>query len=260
MFCKPSPDAGGMGDGSGPTEAPDLMSVGNFRQGPYTIEFERTTCVDFTFDQVPYINGGSQEDFKLIPTSAGDPITGLKATLPNDEQDLPGDNIITIVYKGDWTEEDFARGYVDELVINGNRNRVNADYPFNIGQTEDISPNPATGNADLVSASYKQPSLRQSPYVEYKFDQDITGQVNNGAFCVYFPETATRQMVPSACSDNAVQLDSITVKATFDPDVIPVPYTLDDAVDAIVQDGAVLAVSGSGLNDDRNAIHEILLS
>ena len=42
---------GCTGDGSGPTKAPDLMSVGNFRRGPFTVEYEPTTCVDFVFDQ-----------------------------------------------------------------------------------------------------------------------------------------------------------------------------------------------------------------
>ena len=52
IVCEPSSAIGGEGDQSGPTEAPDLVSVGNFRRGPFTPKYETTTCVDFTFDQL----------------------------------------------------------------------------------------------------------------------------------------------------------------------------------------------------------------
>lgn len=53
-----------IGDtGAGPTEAPDLLEVGNFRRSPFTSQFEPTTCVDFCFDQVAYLNGGGRSDF-----------------------------------------------------------------------------------------------------------------------------------------------------------------------------------------------------
>ncbi|QDP39306.1 hypothetical protein [Radiobacillus deserti] len=39
---------------NGPTEAPDLVEVSNFRAGP-TTQSGPTTAVDFTFDQAAYL-------------------------------------------------------------------------------------------------------------------------------------------------------------------------------------------------------------
>ena len=49
VVCDAAPETGEVGDRSGPTEAPDLLAVGNFRRGPFTDGFEPTTCVDFVF-------------------------------------------------------------------------------------------------------------------------------------------------------------------------------------------------------------------
>ena len=42
--CAAPENAGGTGPGTGPTEAPDLTSVGNFRRGPFTSQFTPATC------------------------------------------------------------------------------------------------------------------------------------------------------------------------------------------------------------------------
>ncbi|MGB3683660.1 MAG: hypothetical protein WA990_14370, partial [Rubrobacteraceae bacterium] len=49
----------------GPTEAPNLLSVSDFREGPTTPQGEPTTLVDFEFDQKAYLKGGDRTSFHL---------------------------------------------------------------------------------------------------------------------------------------------------------------------------------------------------
>ena len=135
---------------AGPTEAPDLTSVGNFRRGPFTSQFTPTTCVDFTFDQVAYLNGGDKSNFQLVPRSGDDAISG--STNVNAESDQEGDNIVTVVFPGQLSPQDFARGYVDTGVANSAPNNISNENPANVNQSEDITPRTETANPDLVRA------------------------------------------------------------------------------------------------------------
>lgn len=67
MVCAPYATLDSAFIEAGPTEAPDLVRIDNFRRGPYTDQFEPTTCVDFSFDQSAYLNGGTRSTFHLVP-------------------------------------------------------------------------------------------------------------------------------------------------------------------------------------------------
>ena len=79
-----------------PTEVLGLASVGNFRRDPSTSQFTPTTCVDFTFDQVAYLNGGNnlnggnRSNFQLVPLGAGNTISGSANVTAGTYQRRPG--------------------------------------------------------------------------------------------------------------------------------------------------------------------------
>ena len=256
QFCEPSPDIGGSGSGSGPTEAPDLISVNNFRQGPYTIEFEPTTCVDFVFDQPAFINGGKRSDFGLLPATGAQPFWGSSEMKPPLSKDPSGDNIITIIFPGLISPSDYARGIIDVGIVNDDCCRVDFNSPFNAKQTDDISPERTTDNPDLVAVTnvIDSPSL-----MNFTFDQEIKfGNLDNAndKLCVYFPGTATTANIPVACAENVRGVNRTTLEGQFS--TFPEAFTLSDAVGAYIQAGAVEALnSQAGLNQGRNGFHEI---
>lgn len=251
----PAPEgAGGTGAGNGPTEAPDLTSVGNFRRGPFTSQFTPTTCVDFTFDQVAYLNGGDKSNFNLVPLNAGDALSG--STNVNAESDQEGDNIVTVVFPGDLSPADFARGYVDTGVVNSNPNNIGNENPANINQAADITPNTATENPDLVRVR------RGSNSYLFEFDEALTDDdvvQNNSGLRIYFPETEQSSTIPDAGAIRVERVNSTTLRAFYGED-LPEGYTLGDAVGAFAQQGTVQAAQGSrGGNDGANAFDEVLL-
>lgn len=257
-FCAPSASIGDTGDGSGPTEAPDLMAVDNFRQGPYTMEFEPTTCVDFVFDQAAFVNGGKTSDFGLIPSTGAQPLYG-EAQFPLDSSKDPvGDKIITIVFKGLLTETDFARGLVDSGIVNDDCCRVDFNSPFNIKQSEPVGMDATTENPDLESVVN---TIGSPMFMNYTFDEPIRdGNIDNAndKLCVYFPSTATNARIPHACAENVRLVSSTTLEGRFT--TFPEQYSLADAVGAFVATGAVESLQATaGLNQGRSAFHEVPL-
>ena len=252
----PAPDgAGGTGAGNGPTEAPDLNSVGNFRRGPFTSQFEPTTCVDFTFDQVAYLNGGSRSNFQLVPLNAGDALSGSTNVKPQSDQ--AGDNIVTVVFPGDLSPSDFARGYVDTGVVNSDPNNISSQNPANVNQSEDIQPNTRTENPDLVRVR------RGTNSYLFEFDEPLTKDdvvQNNSGLRIYFPKTDQSSTIPSAGAIRVERVNRTTLRAFYGQD-LPEGYTFRDAVGAFVQQGTVQAAQGSrGGNDGKNAFDEVLLN
>ena len=57
---------------------------------------------------------------------------------------------MTVVFAGDLSPEDFARGFADTGVVNSAANNVSADNPLNINQAANVGPNTLTENPDLV--------------------------------------------------------------------------------------------------------------
>ena len=252
----PAPDgAGGTGAGNGPTEAPDLNSVGNFRRGPFTSQFKPTTCVDFTFDQVAYLNGGNRSSFQLVPLNAGDALSGTTNVKPQSDQ--AGDNIVTVVFPGDLSPSDFARGYVDTGVVNSNPNNITSANPANVNQSEDISPNTRTKNPDLVRVRGGSGSS-----LLFQFDEPLTTDdvvQSNSGLRIYFPKTDQSSTIPSAGAIRVKRVNRTTLRAFYGKD-LPEGYMLSDAVGAFAQQGTVQAAQGSrGGNAGKNAFDEVLL-
>ena len=252
--CAAPETAGQTGSGNGPTEAPDLESVGNFRRGPFTSQFTPTTCVDFTFDQAAYLNGGDKSNFQLAPVSGDDAISG--STNVNAESDQAGDTVVTVVFPGNLSPEDFARGYVDSGVVNSDPNNISADKPANVNQSEDISPNTTTENPDLVSVR------RDGDSYLFEFDEALTNDdlvQNNSGLRIYFPRTERGSVIPAAGAIRVEEVNATTLRAFYGQD-LPEGYELSDAVGGFVQQGSVQAAPGSrGGNDGKNAFDEVLL-
>lgn len=254
QVCPAAPATGETGSGAGPTEAPDLLRVGNFRRGPFTSQFTPTTCVDFVFDQAAYLNGGNRSNFHLVPLNAGDALDGTTNVLP--ESDQPGDVVVTVIFPGDLSPADFARGYVDTGVLNSDPSNISAANPANINQAGDIEPGTRTENPDLVSVT------RDGDTYLFEFDEALTTDdvaQNSSGLRLYFPETDQSSAIPFAGSARVERVSATTLRAFYTD--LPEGYTLGDAVGAYVVQGAVQAAAGSrGGNDGKNAFDELFLS
>lgn len=257
--CPAPAAAGGTGDASGPTEAPDLLEVGNFRRGPFTSQFEPTTCVDFVFDQVAYLNGGDRSNFHLVPLDASDALDGTTNVLP--ESDQTGDNIVTVIFPGDLSPADFARGYVDTGVLNSAANNISADNPLNINQAANIAPNTRTENPDLAQ-DLKSVERQSSVWLYFVFDEPLTDDdivQSTSGLRVYFPATSQSGTIPDAGAVQVKRVNDRTLRAKFKD--LPEGYRLSDAVGAFVVQGSVQAAVGSrGGNDGKSAFDETFLS
>jgi Ca2+-binding RTX toxin-like protein len=253
--CAAPSGAGGTGEGAGPTEAPDLQSVGNFRRGPATSQGTPTTCVDFTFDQVAYLNGGDKSNFQIVPLNGGDAISG--STNVDAKSDEPGDNIVTVVFSGNLTPSNFARGYVDTSVVNSNESNASDENPYNINQSADINPNEKTENPDLVRVT------RGNNSFIYEFDEPLTNDdviQNNSGLRIYFPETSQASTIRQKGAIRVERVSDTKLRAFFGED-LPEGKTLDDVVGAFVNQGTVQSAQGSrGGNDGKNAFDETLIA
>ena len=253
--CAPAEGVGGTGAGNGPTEAPDLNSVGNFRRGPFTSQFTPTTCVDFTFDQVAYLNGGDKSNFQLVPLNGGDAISG--STNVSTENDQEGDNIVTVIFPGNLSPSDFARGYVDTGVVNSAPNNVSDENPYNINQSARITPNTKTENPDLVRVT------RGNNSFVFVFDEPLTDDdlvQNNSGLRIFFADTTQASTIRQQGAIRVEKVDDRRLRAFFGND-LPEGKTLADAVGAFVVQGSVQSVQGSrGGNDGKNAFDEVLLA
>lgn len=241
--------------GSGPTEAPDLESVGNFRAGPATDDGGPQTLVDFAFDQAAYLNGGDRSNFQIVPLDAGDALSGSTNAVP--AEDPEGDNVVTVLFPGDLDPADFARGYVDTGTVNSDPNNVGNEAPANINQAANISPNTKTENPDLVRVrSGANGSLI------FEFDEPLTDDdvvQNNSGLRVYFSETEQAGTIREAGAIRVERVNSRSLRAFFGED-LPEGKMLDDAVGAFVRQGTVQSAQGSrGGNDGVNAFDEVLL-
>ena len=258
--CAAAPQTGQTGDRTGPTEAPDLLEVGNFRRGPFTDGFEPTTCVDFVFDQPAYLNGGTRSNFQVVPLDASDALSGSTNQTPT--ADLLGDRVVTVVFPGDLSPADFARGYVDTgVVINSAANDVSAQDPLNINQAANIGPGTETENPDLVQD--QEAVRRQSNvWLYFTFDEPLTDDdvvQNTSGLRIYFPATSQGSTIPDAGAVQVKRVDANTLRAKFKD--LPEGYKLSDAVGAFVVQGTVQAAAGSrGGNDGKSAFDESFLN
>ncbi len=238
---------------SGPTDAPDLVSVGNFREGPPTDNGTPQTLVDYTFDQMAYLNGGDRSSFHLVPLDAGD---ALDARGVEPAADTEGDEVVTVLFNGNLLPADYARGYLDTGVINSDPSDVSSANPANINQSADISPNIVTENPDLVRVRRGGESLL------YEFDEALTDDdvvQSTSGLRIYFAETSQSSTIRQKGAIRVERVNNTTLRAFFGSD-LPEGKTLSDAVGAFANQGTVQAAQGSrGGNDGKNAFDEVLL-
>lgn len=234
---------------TGPTEAPDLFSIGEFREGPSTDEGNPTTLVDFRFDQEAYLKGGDRTGFHLARTDGAD---ALDATSIAPEKDKAGGKVVSAVFPGELEPEDFARGYVDSQVVTSRKQGANKENPSNINQSAVVGDG-TTKNPDLISVT------RDGDQLLYKFDEPLTQDdvvQNTGGLRIYFPKTNSNS-VRQAGALSVDRKDAETLKAFFGRD-LPGDRGLEDAAGAFVNQGTVQAERGSrGGNDGKNAFDEV---
>lgn len=145
------------------TVAPDLVKVTNLRLGP-TISGGPSTCVNFTFDQKAFLTG-DRTNFHLVPANGDDAINGTsrKNKLCRDRE---GNRTVTVIFKGNLSAADYARGYVDASTVSSN---AQGNAKTNVAQAEPIRPNAKTVNPDLVSVKV----ACKRNLVFYKFDEPL---------------------------------------------------------------------------------------
>lgn len=218
---------------SGPTTAPDLQSVGNFRPGPVDNNGDPRTFVDFTFDQPAYLTGGNRTGFGLVPTDGSDSVFGSDY-IPSNQTDPQGDNTITVLFNGNLTPASFARGFVSNDTVSSG---PQGNEPTNIGQAEPIGGNTSV-NPDLRSVRVDC----QQNQAFFRFDEPLDQEdvvQNTGGLQLYFND-GTRA---SAQAVNQTGNPAV-LRATFTD--LPQGKTLSDAVGGIVTNGTVAGQAPNG--------------
>ena len=258
VVCPAAPETGETGDRSGVTEAPDLLSVGNFRRGPFTDDFEPTTCVDYVFDQPAYLKG-TRSNFNLVPLDAADALPGSTNQTPEDDE--AGDRVVTVIFPGELSAADYARGFVDTGVVNSSETSPTADDPLNINQAANIAPNTLTENPDLEQ-DLESVERQSNVWLYFVFDEPLTDDdivQSTSGLRIYFPATSQNSTIPDAGAVKVKVVNETTLRAKFKD--LPEGYRLSDAVGAFVVQGTVQAAQGSrGGNDGKNAFDETFLN
>ncbi len=170
--------------GTGPTVAPDLLSVGNFRPGPADNNSDPRTYVNFTFDQATYLNGGNRTSFHLVPTDGSKAIDG-SGFKPPASVDREGNRVVTVLFNDQLNPATFARGYVDSNTVSSG---PQGNATFNINQAQDIVPNTTTKNPDLVSIKVNCRTKQALFRFDEPLDQEDVVQ-NTGGLRLYFRDT-----------------------------------------------------------------------
>ena len=219
---------------TGPTVAPDLVSVGNFRPGPVDNNGDFRTFVDYTFDQPAYLTGSNRTSFALVPVEGGDSLFGSDF-IPSMETDPEGDNTITVLFNGSLTPADFARGFVGSFTVSSDP-QGNAES--NINQAEPVSPGTTSVNPDLVSIRIDC----QQNQVFFTFDEPLDQEdvvQNTGGLRLYFPDTTNAGAQAVRQTD-----DPAVLRAVFSD--LPQGKTLTDATGGYVTNGTVAGQPPNG--------------
>jgi putative cell wall-binding protein len=170
------------------TVAPDLRSVGGFRQA--NTATPNHTAVDFTFDQAAFTTAGAS--FKLVLTN-GDELTAdnlppLGSSVAGGGT-VPGGNgttTVTVLFPNiggtatTITAADVSRGYVGRNSVADTQANANAATPVNGNplQSANVSNGGATSLPDLTSATFLPANTGANTtafdQVLYTFDQAVT--------------------------------------------------------------------------------------
>lgn len=229
------------------TVAPDLVFVGNFREGPF-IGTTPTTCVDFVFaeDEV-YLGGGDRTNFHLVPVDAGEVLDG---TAREPESDEEGDDTITVIFEGDLDRDDFARGFVDGEVVTEN---ANGDGPYNVTHADAIENG---GGGSTMAPDLETVSVRSDNQLYFEFDEALDQEdvIQDTAGLRMYTEDGR---VFSAARVLPTNRDDVLV-AKFD---LPEDVSARDAVGGIVTQGTVAAPDQDGDGTkEYNDVDEVRLS
>ena len=231
--------------GSGPTSAPDLQLVDNFRTaGDINGDGVTDTAVDFTFDQPADLQGGPG-NFQLVPVEADKPpLDGINEPLSGD-----GTETITIAFSGQVSAGDIARGFIDPGTVQAAGSQ---DGDVNPLQSVDVSNSGNTGEPDLVSVERGNEAAN---FLVYVFDEEIREIGDTSGFNVYFPDGTESSNVTSA---NIVENDPTRVRVTYGP-----ATNVANAVGASVEASAVVGTGGSSgpvAGQDTNQPDEVLIA
>ncbi len=232
--------------GSGPTSAPDLQLVDNFRiAGDVNGDGNTDTAVDFTFDQPADLQGGPG-NFQLVPVeSDSPPLDGINEPLAGGTE--PSETI-TIAFSGQIDASDIARGFVDPGTVQA---ADSMDGDTNPLQSVDVSNSGNTGEPDLVSV---ERGNEVANFLVYVFDEEIREIGDTSGFNVYFADgTESSNVVSANITD-----DPTRVRVTFGSGT-----NVENAVGASVENNAVVGTGeapGPPAGQDTNQPDEVLIA
>jgi putative cell wall-binding protein len=227
---------------AGITSAPDLVTVGNFRQGANTGE----TAVDFTFDEDAFVVDPA--GFSLILLDGTDlvcagPAVGSETTSGGTTAGGNGTTTITVICEaaGDQvlTANDVARGTVlantvsDTAGVDGNGNPLQAAEVSNSGNT--IEP-------DLVNVELRPGATADDvDQALFTFDQTVTVLTPTN-FNLYDVSSVESPSTAAEVNPN----DATQVLVTFGT------TAADSAVGGNVEDGAVNSTTSPALANEQD--------
>jgi putative cell wall-binding protein len=243
---------------AGITDAPDLLSVGGFRQGATA----GTTAVDFTFDEAAFTTstggfhlilvnnpnnttGAGDNDILCVAPASTDTTTSGGGTVPGGN----GTTTITVICTNPTdpntgtasttpiAASDVARGTVDEGAVNDR----DPDAPnTNVLQAADVSNNGNTFEPDLVSVQFLPGETSTDvDRAVFTFDAEVTDATAPENFAVY--DDQANVFLGTTAVVNTQNRQQVLV--TFEePGVTPTTESttaVDRAVGGFVRDAAV---------------------
>ena len=243
-----------LAQNSGPTTAPDLLEVDNFRVvGDVNGDGFTDTAVDFTFDQPADLQGGPG-NFQLVPVDADDfqnqELDGIGEPLGGDET-----KTITIAFTNKTNRSspvdpgDIARGYVDPSTV---QTVGSQDGQVNPLESADISNQGNTGKPDLVQVVRGNEA---GNFLVYEFDEEVTEIGDTSGFNIYREDGTESSNVVSA---NILTGDPSRVRVTFGSDT-----NVENAVGASIEANAVVGAGetpGPDRGQDKNRPDEVLVA
>lgn len=218
---------------AGITTAPDLLSVGNFRQSQTTAA---TTLVDYTFDEAATATGANGSKFHLVKQD-GTVLNGVLVTAGS------GTTVLTVSFTdtsagsaGAIGTANVARGYDDAGAVTD----LDGSAVPNPQQAADVGNSGNTTTADLVSATFQPTATAANgttaiDQVLYTFDQAVTA-ATPADFQVYLTNATTVTGATNAPFTGRAQINN------GNPTQVLVDFpdgTLTNAVGASVLPGAV---------------------
>lgn len=189
--------------------------------------------MDFTFDQSVFLTGSNRTSFGLVPVDGSDAVFGSDF-IPSQQTDPRGDNTITVLFNGNLTPADFARGFVSSSTVSSGSQ---GNEPTNVGQAEPIGSNTSV-NPDLVSVRLDC----QQQQAFFRFDEPLDQEdvvQNTGGLRLYFADTTNAGAQAVRQTSNPALL-----RAVFTD--LPQGKTLSDAVGGYVTNGTVAGQPPSG--------------